>query len=314
MMRAVEYDRYGDAGQLSVRTVPKPQPKRGEVLVRVHGSSVNPVDAKIRSGGIRMMSGRKFPKRTGMDFAGEVEAVGPGVADVALGQRVWGFLSDVSGRTGAAADYITVRTSALSEAPTTLDLVTAGALPSVGVTALRALRDVVRLQPGEDLLVVGGSGGVGSIAIQLGQVMGAKVTAVASAANAAFCRELGATRVIDYAARGGPSGEFDVILDTYGGSLGAYRRLLRRRGRMMTTSIDGMTFALLSALSPGPRVRQMMARSRRADLAALAESVDQGKIRPVVERIYPLESLGEAHHAVETGHARGKKLIAVVSD
>ncbi|WP_329424654.1 NAD(P)-dependent alcohol dehydrogenase [Streptosporangium sp. NBC_01495] len=313
-MRTVEYDRYGSAEELAVRTVPAPEPRAGEVLIRVHGSSINPIDVKIRSGGMKIMSGRRFPKRTGLDFAGEVTALGAGVSDLAVGQRVWGFLGDVAGRAGAAAEYLTAKPSAVSAAPTTVGLVRAAALPSVGVTALRALRDVVRLKPGEDLLVVGASGGVGSAAIQLGQAMGAKVTAVASPANHAFCRDLGAGHTLDYAAPDRLSGDFDVILDCHGTSLDAYRRLLRPRGRMMTTSADAMAFALRSAVLPGPRVRLMMARSRRTDLAALADYVDQGRLRPIVEEIYQLQDIGHAHQAAETGHARGKKVITVLVD
>ncbi|GAA4637226.1 NAD(P)-dependent alcohol dehydrogenase [Actinoallomurus vinaceus] len=313
MMRAVEYDRYGGPEELRVRTVPRLEPRAGEVLVRVHGTSVNPIDVKIRSGGMAMMSGRRFPKRTGLDFAGEVTALGPGVTDAAVGQRVWGFLGDVKGRIGAAAEYITVKTSALSLAPGGVDLVQAAALPSVGVTALRALRNVLRLAPGEDLLVVGASGGVGSAAIQLAVAMGAKVTAVAGATNHAFCRDLGAAGAFDYTDPKSIGGSFDVVLDCHGSDLGRYRRLLRRRGRMMTTASSGLGYAMLSTITPGPRVRLMMARSRRADLAALAEYVDQGSLRPTVESTYPLEEIDQAHKLAATGHARGKRVIRVLT-
>src|SRR5689334_11787617 len=111
MMRAVEYDRYGGPEELSLRTVARPEPGAGQALVRVHGTSVNPVDVTIRSGGMKLMSGRRFPKRTGLDFAGEVTALGSGVTDVEVGQRVWGFLGGVSGRTGAAAEYLVVKPS-----------------------------------------------------------------------------------------------------------------------------------------------------------------------------------------------------------
>lgn len=164
-MRAVEFDKYGGPEELHVRTVPRPEPRAGEVLIRVHGTSVNPVDVTIRSGRMKLMSGRRFPKRTGIDFAGEVTALGAGITELAVGDRVWGFLGGVSGRTGAAAEYVTAKAGTVSMAPGCVDLVHAAALPSVGVTALRALRDVVRLAPGEELLVVGASGGVGSTAI-----------------------------------------------------------------------------------------------------------------------------------------------------
>ncbi|TCM40229.1 NAD(P)-dependent alcohol dehydrogenase [Kribbella sp. VKM Ac-2568] len=311
-MRAVEYTKYGAADELAVRTVPKPEPRKGQVLIRVHGSSVNPTDLQIRSGKLRMMTGRRFPKRIGLDFAGEVVAVGSGVSDLAVGQRVWGFLGEVSGRTGAAAEFVAAKATAVSLAPSSIELVVAGALPSVGVTALRAVRDVLKVKAGERLLVVGASGGVGSTAIQLACALGAEVTAVSSAPNHAFCRELGASHVVDYTAPGRLSGQFAAILDCHGSSLSTYRRLLRRRGRMMSTAASGMAYAMLSTILPGPRVRVMMARSHREVLAALAEHVDQGDLRPVVEAVYPLAGVARAHREAETGHARGKKLIAVL--
>ncbi|MEU6431859.1 NADP-dependent oxidoreductase [Microbispora sp. NPDC046973] len=312
-MRAVEYDRYGGPEELSVRTVARPEPRAGQVLVRVHGTSVNPVDVTIRSGGMKLMAGRRFPKRTGLDYAGEVIALGRGVTDVEVGQRVWGFLSDVSGRIGAAAEYVAVKASGLGPAPARVDLTWAAALPSVGVTALRALRDVLRLAAGEDLLVVGASGGVGSTAIQLGLAMGARVTAVAGADNHDFCRDLGASRTLDYRDPAAIGGSFDVVLDCHGSDLARYRRLLRRGGRMMTTASSGMGYAIRSIVTPGPRVRVMMARSRRADLTALAEYVDRGAVQPIVEEIYPLEDIGQAHKLAGTGHARGKRVITMLT-
>jgi NADPH:quinone reductase-like Zn-dependent oxidoreductase len=314
MMRAVEYDRYGSAHELKVRTVARPQLRAGQVLIRVHGTSINPIDAKIRSGAMRTMSGRRFPKRTGLDLAGEVAAAGDDVPDLTVGQRVWGFLGDVSGRTGAAAEYIPVTPSTLSLAPSKVDLVEAAALPSVGVTALRALRDIPRVKPGDNLLVVGASGGVGSATIQLGTAMGAAVTAVASAANHTYCRALGAVRTLDYANPRSLSGSFDAVLDSHGGSLGVYRRMLRRGGRMLTTASSGMGYAILSIITPGPRVRLMMARSKRADLAALAEYVDQGALRPCIEGIYSLEQISQVHQQVATGHAQGKRVINILNN
>jgi NADPH:quinone reductase-like Zn-dependent oxidoreductase len=194
-----------------------------------------------------------------------------------------------------------------------VDLVAAAALPSVGVTALRALRDVLRLAPGDELLVVGASGGVGSTAIQLGTAMGGKVTAVASAANHAFCRDLGASRTYDYADPRSISGSFDAVLDCHGASLGIYRRLLGRSGRIMTIASSGMGYAIGSLFLPGPRVHLMAARPRRGDLAALVEYVDRAAVRPTVQEVYPLEEIGKAHELVETGHARGKRVIKVLT-
>jgi NADPH:quinone reductase-like Zn-dependent oxidoreductase len=312
MMRAVEYDRYGGPEVLRVRQVARPAVRAGQVLVRVHGTTVSPTDAVLRGGGMKLVSGRRFPKRTGLDFAGEVAEVGAGITDLSAGQRVWGFLGDVSGRVGAAAEFIPVKPAALSPAPAGIDLVEAAALPSVGVTALCALRDSLRLRSGDRLLVVGGSGGVGSAAIQLATATGAKVTAVSSAANQGFCEDLGAAETFDYTAPQRIGATFDAVLDCHGSALGTYRRLLRPGGRMMTTASSGMGYAMRSAVTPGPRVRVMMARSRRADLAALAEHVERGALRPVVEGVHPPERISQLHAEVATGHARGKRVISML--
>jgi NADPH:quinone reductase-like Zn-dependent oxidoreductase len=314
MMRAVQYDRYGGPEVLSVRTVPRPTPGPGQVLVRVHASSVNPMDVKIRSGAMRLMSGRRFPKHTGLDFAGEVAELGNEVTGLTVGEHVWGVLSDISGRTGAAGDYLLAKPEAVSPAPHSTDLVTAAALPTVGVTALHALRDTLRLRPGQRLLVVGASGGVGSTAIQLAHAWGAHVTTIAGAANADYCRDLGADRILDYTTTppNALKREFDAILDCHGASVRDYRRALRPGGRIATTSSSAIPFALLSSILPGPLVRLIVARPRRTDLQTLAEHVDNKDLTPSIEQVYPLDDIQNAHRATETGHARGKRVIRLV--
>jgi NADPH:quinone reductase-like Zn-dependent oxidoreductase len=153
-----------------------------------------------------------------------------------------------------------------------------------------------------------------STAIQLAHAWGAHVTAIASAANAPFCRELGADVVLDYAAipPNALEGEFDAIFDCHGSSLRDYRRPLRPGGRIAATSPSAIPFALVSIVLPGPRVRLLAARPRRTDLEALAEHVDKADLRPAIERTYPLDEIHDAHRATETGHARGKRVIRLV--
>ncbi|UUU19313.1 NAD(P)-dependent alcohol dehydrogenase [Streptomyces sp. DSM 40750] len=195
-----------------------------------------------------------------------------------------------------------------------MDRVAAAALPSVGVTALRALRDTLRLRSGQRLLVVGASGGVGSTAIQLAHAWGAHVTTIAGAANAPFCRELGADVTLDYATTppNALKEELDATLDCHGSSLRDHRRALRPGGRIASPSAGAIPFALLSIVLPGPRVRLLAARPRRADLKTLAEHVDGQDLRPVIERVYPLDEIQDAHRATETGHARGKRVIRLL--
>ncbi|TDE11783.1 NAD(P)-dependent alcohol dehydrogenase [Jiangella asiatica] len=310
-MRVARYHRYGDPDVLRIDTVDIPRPGRREVLVRVHGASVNPSDALMRSGAMRVATGWRFPKGVGLDLAGEVILTGDDVTDLPAGSQVWAYVGGLPTRLGTTAEYVAVRRDRCAAAPRDLDLVAAAALPTVGVTALQVLRDTVRLRAGDRALIVAAGGGVGSAAVQLAHAMGAAVTAVAGAGSADLCRELGAVDVLDYAA-GPPTGErFDVIVDAHGTGVRGYRRLLARGGRMATIVTRAVPYALVSPLLPGPRVRVHLTKARASDLEVLAGYVERGDLRPVVDRIYPLEDVAVAHRAVETGHARGKRVIAL---
>jgi NADPH:quinone reductase-like Zn-dependent oxidoreductase len=312
-MLAFEYDQYGPPENLRLRTVDRPRPRRGEVLVRVHGTSASPIDVKVRAGGMRMFSGERFPKRTGLDFAGEVVEVAAGVAGFELGDPVWGFIGGVSGRLGGAAEYLAINPKILSRAPRGIDLVEAAALPNVGVAAMKGLRQL-RVGRGDSVLIVGASGGIGTSAIQLAVAAGARVTAVARASSRSLCESIGAKDVIDYATtdlRVLPR-RFNAVLDCHGRSLADYRRLVAPGGRILTTSPDGMGFAVGSLLTPGPRARVLMSRPNQSDLLEVARHVERGNLRPIVDRVYALPELPAAQRALESGHSRGKRVVRVL--
>jgi NADPH:quinone reductase-like Zn-dependent oxidoreductase len=317
-MRAVQFDRYGGPDVLQVRTVPVPSPGADEMLVRVHASGLNPKDPVVRSGGMRLLSGRRFPRGTGYDFAGEVVRAGVRVDDLAPGDRVWGFLDGYMG--GAAADYLIAPRQWMSAMPERLDWIEAAALPLVGTTALQALRDVARLAPGERLLIKGASGGVGSAAIQIGVALRAHVTAIARGDGEQYCRSLGADQVVSYR-HGDPSRlreRFDVFLDCVGRSpVRAYRRLLRKGGRWVTVAPSLPIYALapiswvLSPVIGGPRFGFVAVKPRRTDLEELAGLVDRGLLRMPVTGTFPLEEIRSAHDLVAKRHGRGKRVIVV---
>ncbi len=312
-MRVVEYDGYGGPEVLTVRERPVPQPGPGQVLVRVLASGVNPKDTIIRSGAFKFFSGRRFPKSTGFDLAGEVAATGDGVTDLRQGTRVWGLIDGFDG--GAAADHAVLPRAAVSPAPAAIGVVEAAALPLVGLTALQALA-AARVQPGERVLVKGASGGVGSVVIQLAVAAGARVTAVAGAASLDHCRDLGAAEVVDYAVTDPADlpAPFDVVVDCYGASpFRRYRRLLGRGGRFVTVAPAPALLALqvLSRVLPIPAVRSVLVKPRRADLEALAALVDRGTVRMPVQATYPLDRIAEAHADVAPRHARGKRVVLV---
>ena len=317
-MRAVQFDRYGGSEVLQVRTVPVPSPGLDEMLVRVHASGLNPKDPVVRSGAMRPLSGTRFPRGTGYDFAGEVVRAGAAVTDLAPGARVWGFLDGYLG--GAAADYLVAPRKWMSPMPERLDWIEAAAVPLVATTALQALRDVARLSPGERLLIKGASGGVGSAAIQLGVVMRAHVTAIARGDGVEYCRSLGADDVVNYR-QADPSKlreQFDVFLDCVGRSpVRAYRRLLRAGGRWVTVAPSAPIYALtpisrvLGPVVGGPRFGFVAVKPRRADLEMIARLVDSGALRMPVTGTFPLEEIRVAHDLVAKRHGRGKRVVLV---
>lgn len=321
MMRRVQFDRYGPPEVLYVGEAPVPELGPGEVLVRVHGASVNGGEPYGRAGRLRLVTRGPFPRGTGVDFAGEVVQTGGATPGVGVGDRVWGIVRRrdyATGRGGSLADYVAVPANLVSASPAGLDLVQAGALPGVGTTAVVALEDKVGLRPGERLLVRGASGGVGSIAVQLGQALGAHVTGLASRRNLDLVRELGADEAYDYATvQPADLGPFDVILDTVGRQMPAYRRLLSHTGRMVTitpdiTHLAGSLAAVAASVRFGSRrIRLFEGNPTRAQFAALAAHVDDGHIRPVIDTIHPMSDIAAAHRALEAHGSRGKHVIQV---
>jgi NADPH:quinone reductase-like Zn-dependent oxidoreductase len=318
MMRAVQFDRYGGSEVLQVRSVPVPVPRSGEVLVRVHASGLNPKDVIVRRGSLRLLSGRKFPRGTGSDFAGEVAGLGDRVTGLAAGDRVWGFLDGFLG--GAAAEYVSVPQRWLSPMPARLGWLEASALPLVATTALHGLRDVARVRPGDQVLIKGASGGVGSAAIQVAKARGARVTALATGDGIEHCAALGADNVVDYR-RSPPESlgpHFDVFLDCIGSSpYRAYRRLFRRGGRWVSVAPEPVIYFLtpLSRLTApvlgGPRLGFVVVRPRSSDLLEVARMVEQGVLRMPVTATYRLEDIAAAHDAVGARHGRGKQVVGV---
>jgi NADPH:quinone reductase-like Zn-dependent oxidoreductase len=314
-VRAAEYDRYGPASVLVVRDVQVPVPGPGEILVRVRAAALNPKDVIVRSGRFRLVSGRRFPKGVGFDWAGEIAAVGPGVQGITPGARYWGFLDGYQG--GACAEYVLARPAECAPRPAGLGDVEAAALPLAASTALQALRDVARLARGMRVLVNGGSGGVGTLAIQLARnVLGAHVTTTSGAANLELCRRLGAEVALDYRVTDSLAGAepFDVVFDVFGNrSYRESRRALARRGVYVKTTAPSAQDVLdVARTLVGPRkARPVVVRPRARDLAFLAQCVEQGKLVPVVDRVYPLDRIADAEAHVETKHARGKVVVRV---
>jgi len=320
-MKAAVIDGYGGSGRLQIREVAEPAaPGPGQVLLRVRAAGINPVDWKIRKGSLRLVMPAKFPLILGADVAGEVEAVGPEVTRFQPGDAVYGG-ADPRGPGGGYAERVLTRESALAVKPASLSFEEAAALPVAAMTALQALRDKGELAAGERVVINGAAGGVGHLAVQLAAALGAKVAGVASHQNLDFVRSLGAQEAIDYEEEdfAGRDGAWDVIFDAVGNR--SYQdcepSLSSDGGIYVTTAVGPRPFlnALFTGLSglfgQKKRARWIVAKQTTEDLTLLAHLVDQGRVRPVIQEIFPLEEVGKAHDLSETGRVRGKLVVRV---
>jgi NADPH:quinone reductase-like Zn-dependent oxidoreductase len=312
-MKAVVYDSYGGPEVLRLAALPVPEPARGQLVVRVRAAALNPKDVLVRKGKYRFFSGRRFPQRVGYDWAGEVHAVGRGVSGARAGDRLYGMIQ--SWEAGAFAEYARVLPEECAPMPAGLSFEEAAGIPLVGLTALQALRDVAGLKPGQRVCVNGGSGGVGTVAIQVARALGGRVTSISSGGNLELCRELGAEEALDYArdelfaaGRG-----FDVLLDVFGNrSLSEVRPALAPSAVYVSTLPSRrVLLALACTLLARQKSRLVVVRSRRPDLEQLTRWVDEGRLRPVVDRVLPLEQVREAAQYLETKRARGKVVLRI---
>ena len=316
-MRAAQYDAYGPPEVLRMRTVPVPRLRPGHVLVRVAASSVNGADIAVRAGKLKLVSGRSFPRGAGFDFAGEVAEAAGDVTGLAAGDQVWGFVDGVrqGGPSGAAAEYVLAPAKGMSLRPRVVSAVEAAAISAVGASTIGVLRDAVRLQPGERVLVRGANGGVGTAAVQVAGALGGQVTALASAAHLDRLRDLGAAEAFDYhTADPGELGRFDVVLDPVARNMRPYRRLLAPKGRMAAMAIGGprdVAYLVASRIHGRRRVRFIQSPPTTELLAALAGYVDSKAVIPVIDSVYPLDDIAVAHRSLEKSGGFGKRVIQV---
>lgn len=314
-MRAMIFKAYGGADKLELSDLPTPTPGPQQVSIRVRASSVNPIDWKRASGKMRLIMPVSFPGTPGFDVAGEVAEVGPGVAGFAVGERVHARIGEMKG--GACADVAVAGIDVVAKMPKGMDFADAAALPLAGMTALQGLRDEAGMPlqgARERVLVVGASGGVGHIGVQIARAAGATVVGVCSGRNVEMVRGLGANDVIDYTKAEPYRGQepFDVVLDCVAGDPSAWLPLLGPRGRYASCLPSPKTF-LRSAVNflSGKRVRPVMLKSRASDLQILDALAEEGKLRVVIDSRFPLEKLREAWERSMTGRAAGKIVIDI---
>jgi len=321
-MRAIVHTRYGPPDLLELTDVAQPVPGDGQVLVRVHAASVNPLDWHTVRGEpyfLRIGNGLRRPNRRelGVDLAGQVTAVGPNVVQLQPGDDVFGCAY------GAFSEYACGEADKLAVKPTQLSFEQAAALPVAALTALQGLRDKGGIRAGHRVLIIGASGGVGTFAVQIAKAFGAEVTGVCSTEKLDLVRSLGADHVVDYSREDfvASGHRYDLILDSIGNrSLAECRRAMTRQGSLVVIGAPGgrwlaglSRFGAALLLSPfvSQRLRPFVARITQEDLVAIRELVEAGRVAPVLDRTYALGDTPEALRYLEAGHARGKVVIRV---
>jgi NADPH:quinone reductase-like Zn-dependent oxidoreductase len=323
-MKAIAQDTYGSADVLEFRDIEEPVVGENDVLIRVHAAGCGPDVWHLMTGMpymARVAIGLRKPKLPvlGWDVAGTVEAVGPNVMGIKPGDEVMGTTK------GSFAELAIAKAEDLVPKPARLSFEEAGALPISGITALRAIRDEAKVQPGQTVLVIGAAGGVGSLAVQIAKGYGAKVTGVCSTSKEDLVRSIGADDVIDYTREDFTDGSrrWDVIIDNAGRRpLSQLRRALTPKGTLVIVGGDGggrwtggffrgMLRAPIVSLFVGQRLRGLATKVKREDLLALTELIEAGTLTPVIDRTYPLIEAPAAIRYLEEGHAAGKIVITV---
>jgi NADPH:quinone reductase-like Zn-dependent oxidoreductase len=307
-MRAIQFHQYGGPEGLKLEEKPRPEPQAGEVLVRVYAAGVNPIDWKIRQGLMKNFQPVTFPYTPGIELAGVIEEVGPDVTAFEHRQAVLGRCAS-----GAYAEYLTVPVDALALKPEILSFAEAATVPVGAATAWRALFDHGGLTAGQRVLIQGAAGGVGVFAVQLAKWKGAQVIGTASTANVEFVRELGADIVVDYTTTLLESAvqEVDLVLDGVGAeTLSSSLTTLRRGGTLIS----------LAGLPPQEEaqergVRVIMSRGAPSvPLQTFTRLIDEGHIKVIAGKTFPLSEVQQAHEYSRSGHGRGRIVLQITDE
>lgn len=322
-MKAIVYTKYGPPEVLALREVEKPAPKDNEVLIKVHAAGTNAGDWHLLRGTpfpVRLMFGLRQPKHQilGSAVAGTVETVGQNVTQFRPGDEVFGDISENG--FGAYAEYVAAPEKVFALKPSNLSFEEAAAVPVSATTALNGVRDKGEIRPGKKVLINGASGGVGSFAVQIAKYFQAEVTAVCSTRNLELVRALGADRAIDYTKEDFTQSRerYDLILGISGyHPITAYKRALNPGGIYVSIGGDGKQ--MFQSLFLGPwlsmtgdrKIRSLLSQPNQNDLNFIKDLLEAGKVKPLIDRRYPLHEVPEALGYLEAGHARGKVVITV---
>jgi NADPH:quinone reductase-like Zn-dependent oxidoreductase len=324
-MKAIVYTKYGPPDVLEIKEVEKPAPNDDEVLIKVHAASVNPAELHLLRADpffARFYTGLLKPKNTilGADISGRVEAVGRNIKQFHMGDEVFGDLSNCGW--GGFAEYVCARENALALKPVNITFDEAAAVPLTAITALQGLRNKGQIKTGQKVLINGASGGVGTFAVQIAKSFGTEVTGVCSTRNLDMVRSIGADHVIDYTqedfTRNGL--HYDLIFDAVGNrSVSDFKRALSPKGICAVAGFTNLSHLLRVVVlgswvsMTGSKKIGLMetAKPNYKDLVFIKELIEAGKVKPVIDRRYPLSEVAEAFRYLEKRHARGKVVITV---
>jgi NADPH:quinone reductase-like Zn-dependent oxidoreductase len=312
-MKGIVIHQFGKPEVLTLQELPKPSPRANEVLVKILAAGINPKDCLVRKGKYKIFSGSKFPMQLGEDIAGIVEAVGSQVKGFKVGDEVFGMIN--GWKVGAYAEYFSIKAQELALKPTNINFIEASGIPLAAQTALQAIRDLGKLQAGQKIFIHGASGGVGVFAVQIAKALGAEVTASCSSRNFELVKSLGADVVVDYT-QGNiltTNERYAVFFDSFGNQkFKEVRKILQPKAVYVTTiPTQAIIFQTFSTWLSGQKARLVVVHSKTEDLDFLAQLINEGKLKPVVDKVFPLANVQEAHAYVETKRARGKVILEV---
>ena len=310
-MKAAQFKEYGDASVVEVVEIDQPTLAEGQVLVKVEAASLNPFDSAVRAGYMKEMIPLQLPVTIGGDIAGEVVAAADGVSHVAVGDVVYGQANVVAGNSGAFAEFAATSAGQVAKLPSNVTIQEAASLPLVGVSALQGLTQHIKLQPGQKILITGGAGAIGRVAIQIAKHIGAYVATTASGEGVAVAKELGADEVIDYKAQNFTEllSGYDAVFDTVGGEGVNDALAILKQGGIAVTMAGAFDEAQVA--EAGVTALSQSTQVSTTNLDELTKLVEDGVVKPGIGQVFPLAEIQAAFVARESGTVKGKIVVEV---
>ena len=312
-MKAAQITKYGGSEVVQInQSTPVPNdPSAGKVLVNIRAAGVNPADWKFRDGFFKQMMPLKFPSTLGWDFSGVIEKLGEGVSDYKQGDEVYGQASEITGGSGAFAEMALATAGSIAHKPKALSHEQAAGLPTVGVSAWQALVETIGLTDGQKILIHGGAGGIGSIAIQMAKYRGAHIATTVRANDMQYVKELGADEIIDYQTQNFDDllHDYDAVYDNVGGETYTRSFKILKKGGIIVSMLEQPNQQLMEQF--GVKAIFQFTQVNRERLTKLAQWVDQNNIRVNVDRAFPLEEAGKALDYQKDVHPRGKVVVEI---